>query len=347
MGRNPKTSRVVKDVTDPAFPHGEERGYWRGCEDACCLDAHSRASKVRALRRMRSGGSQVPVGPLREHVRSLTAHAGVTTRVVARVAGLSSDTLYGITGGAYKTVRLPTAEAILAVTYQRVLEHLSPDALVPTFRPRQQVYSMMAQGWSGVWIVTQIEANGNPSGQTALYFIKKNSPYCTVDTANKVAALAERVGASEGPSPHARSAARRKGYWPLAAYDDDGTLNFRRLPGHPWADADDMVGRLLDDLEWWSRHPKATDTEVSHSMDVPREPNEVKRLRERLVRLHGDRWHAVLRGAVDAYEQGADGTLEAVRAGIVLVGRVGSTQVPLDHPAAVEGRKRERVSQAS
>lgn len=332
---------VTKDPADPAFPHGEPRGYTRGCKCEPCLAAAARYKNRRRTLFALGHGAYYPAAPWKALVESWIA-AGGTAIAISRASGLTPDVIYGLLREARPTVRRTTVDALGATTLDDVMAHLPERSLVSSATAMRQVRCLMAQGFTGRWIVEQV---GGKTEQSNLAFVVQNRQQITVKMARDIDALARRVGNAQGPSTRTRSIAVKRGWWPLAAYDDLGNLDLRHYPGHPWAEADDMVGRLLDDLEWWAEHPAATPHEVSRRMG--KEQSEATRLADRLKRLHGDRWHDALRGAVEAYGQGADGTLEALRAGLVLVGNVASAQVPKDHPAAEESRRGEGVSQAS
>lgn len=325
---------VEKDPSHPDFPHRTEKGYFRGCKDECCVRAHSRETKRRTVLRMRGQTALVPAGPVREHLQALLdADPHVNGRTLSGASGLDYQMIHHLLNGTTRSLRAENARTLMGITAESLA---AKTFRVPAEQARVLVRGMMAQGWPGSLICERL---GYKSGNSRMpVFMYARTDNVTRELYERVRALADEIGTSQGPSHLTAVRSKNRGWWPLAAYDEEGNLDLRHLPGHPWAEADDMVGRLLDSLVFWAENPDATLYEVSQEMG--REQSEVARLQDRLRRAHGDRWHDALREAVQAYEDGEDGTYVALSAGLVLVGSVPSRQVPKDHPAVALARER-------
>jgi hypothetical protein len=136
-----------------------------------------------------------------------------------------------------------------------------------------------------------------------------------------------------------------QGFYPASICDEDGTPNFRWLPGHPWQLADDDAGRWFDALVQSTRvgydFRSAADM---YGLDHESLGHRWRKIAER----RGDPAKA-LREAEREVEGGADVTLLALRMGIVPVDK--SKGVPQDHPAALvyraERQAERRAAKAS
>jgi len=124
-----------------------------------------------------------------------------------------------------------TEAALRAVTLEAALLHVSPNSFVPAKRATQQVRSIMALGYSGRWIAEQL----GYGGQTNIAFVSQHRTRITLETAQRVDALARRVGDRPGPSERARRAAHRSGWRVPGAYTDEGDL----IPGAALVDEEE------------------------------------------------------------------------------------------------------------
>jgi DNA-directed RNA polymerase specialized sigma24 family protein len=96
---------------------------------------------------------------------------------------------------------------------------------------------MMALGYSGRWIAEQL----GHRGQTNVAFILQHRTQVTLEMAQRVDALARRVGDRPGPSERARRSAYRSGWRVPGAYTDEGDL----IPGAALADEEEtQSGRV-------------------------------------------------------------------------------------------------------
>jgi hypothetical protein len=212
--------KVVHDLTDPAFPHGTRIGRRRGCTCVPCKRARNLADKKRTIDRQMGTPAHVPIGPVFEHLTRLVAHPDVNASVLARaVSGVSNTTINRILGGSVDTTTPQIETALLALTLDSVLPHaaFNSDAVKVTM---QLMRSMQAQGWSLAWQAAQL---GRESG-VVFDFLNGKNGRITVVNQRKIAALARQVDGKWGPSEIAARQAREAGWYPLAAYDENGDL---------------------------------------------------------------------------------------------------------------------------
>lgn len=239
----PRTA-VITDPKHPDFPHhGTENGRRYGCTCDDCVTAAYRAGKVRRGHLML--GIRRRADPelrrrCRQHVTDLMAmHPGHTIDAINRAAGLPETLLRQFMKGVTDGIFIESAKAILAVT---------PDRIQPSCHPaddaRLLIGQMQALGYSMRW---QKEQTGIDVPKVWA------TPYPTVRAYvfEGIKALHARVGdrqadaARDGLRPtaitQAKTYARRNGYYPPAFYDDDGTLDHRAIPEHPWSINDEKA----------------------------------------------------------------------------------------------------------
>lgn len=228
---------MTKDVDDPAFPHGTERGYFRGCRVECCLEGKRLARKRRALLEARGTRLSTPVGPVRSHVQwLLSVDPAFSVAALARAADVAPKTVWSIDRGDVERVRTVNASRILALEPGDVARECR---MVPSHKPLQQVKSMMRLGHRGEWIGARL-GYARSCGTGAPQFVYKDYGWMTRGLADRIDALAREVGDSIGPSPITAKRAARRGWRVPGAYDERGDL----IPGAARDDTtDDVEGR--------------------------------------------------------------------------------------------------------
>ncbi len=247
---------VTRDLTDPAFPHGKSAGYLRGCtaKKPCpstptCTEARRRAVNARALAHLNGKPPRVPLEPVLRHIEWLVEQVpGATGTHIGEIAGLHHSAW--TTMRRSRTCTRRTAAAILAVTPDMVRKTTH---VVPIEKVRHLAYTMQALGYPLVW---QAEQCGEPQLPQKINQKHRDCQFVERVAYERVQALADRVadqpadpirdGISPIRSSLARTFARKAGYWPPAAYDSDGNLDLRLLPGHPWAEAIEHASRAVE-----------------------------------------------------------------------------------------------------
>lgn len=211
--------RVTHDPSDPEFPHGTNPGWYRGCPCDPCHRAHSRLDKHRALVTARGGRWSVDAAEVAQHLNRLIDKHGFAANAIGRAAGVGGDTVSSIARGRTTWVRRTVAAKLLAVTPD--LMYRTPRVTAPAKRALQQARSMMALGWSSTWIAAELRLP-NPSNDGLR--ILRDSQRIDAGLALRISQLAERIGHTRGPSARTATMAAGKGWYPPAAYDEDGDL---------------------------------------------------------------------------------------------------------------------------
>jgi ribosomal protein L25 (general stress protein Ctc) len=218
---------VVKDPGHPEFPHGEERGYFRGCRDGCpaaptCREAHNRAGLRRKYARALGRGAHVPTGEIRRHLVRLLGGGSEpwrTRATIAKAAGIKRATsVVNIVNGSQRYVDRGWAQALMAVTEESMIEAADLVDPAPYF---WKLRVLQAQGWSLRQLWAQACNRDAPRSPGWLY---RQQRYIMREVAERINALWDEYHLRPGPSKHVARHARKAGYYPAACYDDDGNL---------------------------------------------------------------------------------------------------------------------------
>lgn len=189
--------------------------------DLCRAAATAYQREYRKRRHLGQAG-RIPVTVVLPLLRQYRA-AGYSARNIADAAGISQRHVYWMMDPSKidAKVTLQTAMALQQAALHLRNEH---PKFVPAKKPRQQIRSLLALGWPMKWI----------SEQTGIaeYSLPTHSQYANTryEKAEKIQALYDRVGDARGPSKHTASLARTNGYYPPAAYEEDGTLIKSAVP---------------------------------------------------------------------------------------------------------------------
>lgn len=207
---------VTRDPDDPAFPHGETRGYGRGCRCDPCKEA-----KYRYTKRVKRRSPSVPARPVIAHVQGLIG-AGAGVSAISRLTGTgpgatSRGGVRLLAEGTSKRVAAARAEAILAITVTAALGD------TPTANHAEAVHyarTLQALGWPLRWQAHQIGV----CADTGLHFLRTGCKWVEHSTVVQMRALAAEVGDRPGPDRRTARWANRLGWHVPAAYDEQRNL---------------------------------------------------------------------------------------------------------------------------
>ncbi len=221
---------------------GTESGYVRHLahgEPTCpdCRRAHSLRVKHRLHNPIR-----IDPGPAAEHVADLVA-AGMTVGEIANRAGVSHDTLTKLRKGHQQRMHRDTLARILAVRPASV-----PTALVDITGTLRRVQALLFLGW-------RHEDMQRECGVRTSVLVHARDGHVTRATADRIAAMYDRLSMTPGPSRQTATRAQRLGYLSPLAWDDD-TIDDPGAWASPGEDTDDLpddvvVDRLLrGEADW-------------------------------------------------------------------------------------------------
>lgn len=208
------------------------------CRCAPCRRACSDYEQWRTRQLAYGRTAYVDAEPIREHLRALAA-AGMGWKTAADRAELSRSTvnklLYGCRArgmGPSKRVRRRTAAAVLGVT--ATLDDLADNARVPALGSRRRLQALVAVGWSQPRLASRM-------GMTTQNFNKliHHADGVAARTARRVMEMyaelwdqppAEHDQYSRASASRARNHARRRGWPPPQAWDDQLIDDAAALP---------------------------------------------------------------------------------------------------------------------
>jgi hypothetical protein len=207
-------------------PHGRVKYVVEKCRCETCTIASREYNQW--LRRQHAYGRPptVDAAPARAHVRALGA-AGIGWRRVAKVAGVHSSIVSKLLYGTptrnmapTKRLRPDMASKILAVS----VDAISDGALVPSAGTRRRIQALVAIGWSMAKLADRLGVQ--PTNLPAVL----NRPNVLVATRRAVVSLYDELWDTAPPTDahrdkiaasRARNMARRNGWPPPMAWDDD------------------------------------------------------------------------------------------------------------------------------
>lgn len=139
-------SRGLRPVTELAArrAHGDRLRYMAGCRCLPCRCANARYEQQRlAARRRGEWNGLVPAGPVRAHLRKLSA-AGVGYKTAADAASVARSVVAKILRGERRQIRAQNAKRLLAVTPAARADH----STVSAARTWRRIHQLLEEGFS-------------------------------------------------------------------------------------------------------------------------------------------------------------------------------------------------------
>lgn len=203
----------------------------KGCRcDACVAKNSEYAAAYRRLRAYGRWSPFVDPGPARRHVAML-GELGIKPQQIAEMAGLGHQLIAHLMRGQPR-LGLPPTQRIRASTEQAILAvqaspaQLKDGAHVDGAGTRRRLQALIAMGWTR----RELSARLGFSVQNLSELTRSRADGVRAGTARKVAALYEQLWDQPPPegdpaarraASRTRSTARKQGWPPPAAWDDD------------------------------------------------------------------------------------------------------------------------------
>lgn len=191
---------------------GDPNCYARGCRLPQCRDA-ARASwrdYYQVKKRYNGRATVVPVDRALAHVNRLRA-TGMSGSAITRAAGLGEHTLRDLP---HRT------RGILSITEAKILA-VRPSAhdpyLLPALGTTRRLRALGAMGWT----LQSIAGHVPLTTKTLSLLMAGAQPYVTRDAAEHIARAYDHLCMRHGPSEQSRIVARRRGWAPPLAWDED------------------------------------------------------------------------------------------------------------------------------
>ena len=253
----------------------------------------------------------------RAHVDRLRK-SGASITLIAEAAGLALSSVHQVTQN--RPLARTTCEKVMAVRHEHLAHALSMTAaeLLWHVRTLQAVgYTVTWQESAGGFTRHSLRLAVGRAGRGRLHRVEP-------DTAAKVRALHGKyattqatshvTGCTPGIIERAKREAREHGYYPAAAYDEDGAVDFRAVPGHPIAKTDEWAHRRIDALRLILAHDDEAEAALSRHLGLDDEAERVaeeqflSRILDRLHLRQSQPWSVFARAMLsDALQHFDDG----------------------------------------
>lgn len=197
--------------------HGQETTYKQhGCRCEPCTAAITRASKRRRHLRLNGTPSWVDAEPVRQHVYWLMSK-GLTAYGIAHIAGVSSAQMSRLLGRDY-----PKASTKIRAINAALLLSVKPDdhtdkTRVSAVGTQRRIRALYAIGWTGQHIADRLGCHRS----LIQFWQQDTTTHVLGATADAIAEIYQQLHLTSGPSIQNVYRARKHGWLPPLAYDDD------------------------------------------------------------------------------------------------------------------------------
>lgn len=197
------------------------------------------------LDRLQGRARTVDPVPARTHIAQLVAR-GVTIRSIAEQAGCSPSSVHRLLADEYPKIRATTAARFLAVTFDGILNRDRSRGFVPAVGARRRIQALMTLGWRHEDITARLIAHGCRIASAVI--LHHAGQMIERRTADAVRAVYDDLWATAGPSDASRGRARRAGYAPPLAWDDDTIDDPAARPAGVEGGMQSRRARLVEDV---------------------------------------------------------------------------------------------------
>lgn len=224
----------------------------------------------------------VPIGPTIERIRALKA-AGIGWPRLSEITGLSRMTLEHVANPGRVAVSVKVEAAILAIQVPTSPfdPNLAEGAKIAATGSRRRLRALLAIGWPRRELYERLGMN--PEMLALNKLIAGSQPKVTVARARQIGRLYDELSGKPGPDDRERERARRRGWFPPLAWDDDTIDDPNAQPsGERWHKPHgrrvpaDFVDRYLDARD----HANRTDRQIAAMMGI-----QLDALQQRLRRV--------------------------------------------------------------
>lgn len=166
----------------------------------------------------------------REHLAALRA-SGLGWKQVTKLSKVPHQTLFEIGCGKRTSVRRRTEQKLLAVPvpdHAGLLHAIAEHGYLPALGSSRRLRALAAIGWSAHSLGVELGIH-----QRGIQRVRANPPTVTGKFARDVKALFDRLQLTPGPNHKARCHAKRQGWPPPLAWDEDSIDN---PTAKPWKD---------------------------------------------------------------------------------------------------------------
>lgn len=197
----------------------------------------------------------MPADPIRTHLRDLI-EGGASVRGIGEVAGVPASVVSRIARGQQPTVTRRLAAALGAVTMSSLTGRANPQGFVPKIGAVRRIQAMQALGHSAKDI-----AAGTGLGDRDVYnVVNQAGQWISRAKWEAIVAAYQALSMTLGTNRHALIAARRAGYPPPLAWDEEDLDDPHGRPRHD-ARGDHVVDEVAVEAGASGRHTTLTGRE--------------------------------------------------------------------------------------
>lgn len=224
---------MTRRTTKPLPPHGERARYLRGCRCHPCREANKRYCKQYRIKALHKP-IRIDATPVRQRLQQWTSQ-GYSLTQIGTAVGKNSGEIWRILNG-QQTIAPRVAAQILNAPAPTGIPTLAKVDSTGTIRRGRALHAI---GYPIYAIAARI-----PMGTDHLAHILDREPATvSLAVANGMRTLYQQLSGRPGGSPFAVHNARRRGWAPPAAWDDDA---IDAPEAHP-----DWTGCCGTDRGWW------------------------------------------------------------------------------------------------
>lgn len=152
----------------------------------------------------------------RDHISQLVGRS-ISMKQIARLSGISADTIGDVMAGRYRTIAIDTQVRVTAIAIPTAPHHLSNQGRISSVGTERRLRALVALGYLQYTLAERLGVK-----PTWVSFLTGGGNSCVlVDTARRVEALYNELGMTPGPSDRARRYAEKRGWVVPAAWDED------------------------------------------------------------------------------------------------------------------------------
>jgi len=211
------TTRARTDARPLAgYRHPSPAAYCAGCRCAPCLHARYRYAKGYRTRVAANGPALIDAVEARVHLQTLLG-AGYSPTVIAAVALVDRTTIVNIVEGRHQATSRTAVERLVATTAAGILAHAPGAMRVPAIGTARRVRALQALGWS----IAHIAEAAERSAAGLEWAVAHPDGVLPTSAHRAIRDVYDQLSMRLGPSHRTAAYAKRAGWAPPLAWDDD------------------------------------------------------------------------------------------------------------------------------
>lgn len=217
------------------YRHPSAAAYCAGCRCTLCLDTRYRYAKNYRARVAASGPALIGAAEVRAHLQALL-RAGYSPTAIAAISHVDRTTIVNIADGRHAACSRAAAERLLTTSEADILAHVPDDVRVPAIGAARRIRALQALGWTIAHIADAADLTAAGLEWAARH------PNGTLPAAahRAICDVYDQLSMCLGPSHRTAAYAKRAGWMPPLAWDDEELDCWAAGPRNP-ADPEDRA----------------------------------------------------------------------------------------------------------